>query len=102
MINTHCRIGKVTPKATSVVNLKEYQARAALKKQITARGQHIPNPDVEAWLLANPWFMEDPALNALAIAIEHTLCIERPLLSERERLDEVRNELHKRFPEKFA
>lgn len=60
------------------------------------------DPAVMNWVQQNPWFTTDKKLNAVAISLEAALMAEKPGLSTHERLEEVRDEVQKRFPEKFS
>lgn len=61
-------------------------------------------PDVATmgWIDQNPWFNTDPMLNGIAINIEGDLLRKQPNLSTSERLEKVKDEVQRRFPEKFG
>jgi hypothetical protein len=57
---------------------------------------------VDDWVAENSWFKSDEEMNAVANARHGKLLKEKPGLSLKENLDEVRAYVAKRFPEKFA
>lgn len=57
---------------------------------------------VDAWVLDNPWFNSDEEMNALANARHMKLLKDKPGLGLRENLDEVREYIKSKFPEKFG
>lgn len=57
---------------------------------------------VDNWRVENPWFERDPVLNQVAQAIHMDLNQRMPGLDIAQNLQEVRKEIAKRFPEKFA
>lgn len=60
------------------------------------------NPEVEAWIQANPWFKNDRILNQVAIAFDAEVKEEHPDWSVGEQLAEAKARVVARFPEKFA
>jgi hypothetical protein len=61
-----------------------------------------PDPVAMTWVEQNPWFNTDKRLNRIAMGLEQALMEEKPYLSTAERLQEVRDDIMKRFPEKFT
>lgn len=57
---------------------------------------------LDEWYAANPWFNTDKRLNKFATDVHLDLQQEKPGLTLRQNLDEVRKEVVKRFPEKFG
>jgi hypothetical protein len=57
---------------------------------------------IDGWIDENPWFNIDKRLNSYANTVHMDLLKEKPGLSLRENLDEVRDEVKRRFPEKFG
>lgn len=57
---------------------------------------------VDNWRAENPWFERDQVLNQVAQAIHMDLNQRMPGLDISQNLNEVRKEIAKRFPEKFA
>jgi hypothetical protein len=60
------------------------------------------NPDVERWVQANPWFLQDRVLNKAAQGIHEDLMETEPELTVSQNLAKVKRELVRRFPEKFT
>jgi len=59
-------------------------------------------PYVQEWIAENEWFNRSPAMNAYATALHGQLLQDKPGMSLRENLAEVRKEVIARFPEKFG
>lgn len=57
---------------------------------------------VDGWVAENPWMKSDEEMNAVANARHAKLLKEKPGMTLKENLDEVRKYVAKRFPEKFA
>lgn len=57
---------------------------------------------IDDWIGSNPWFNMDEEMNSLANARHVKLLKEKPGMTLRENLDEVREYVKKRFPEKFG
>ena len=57
---------------------------------------------LDSWLADNAWFNSDKRMNAFAQGVHMDLLQEKPGLTLRQNLDEVRKEVAKRFPEKFG
>lgn len=57
---------------------------------------------IDAWIADNSWFNSDEEMNALAQARHMKLLKEKPGMTLRQNLDEVREYVRKRFPEKFG
>ena len=60
------------------------------------------HPDVEKWVRANPWYLENSVLQKTAEALHVELLSTEPTLSIAENLDRVKEELIERFPDKFG
>lgn len=59
------------------------------------------DPEIPRWIDDNPWFNRDPIMNAFAVALNHKLLSEKPGLSMRDNLTEVKRIVMEKFPEKF-
>src|SRR3972149_1476617 len=57
---------------------------------------------IDAWIVDNSWFNSDEEMNALANTRHLKLRRERPGMTLSENLDEVREYVKKRYPEKFS
>lgn len=57
---------------------------------------------VTQWIGDNPWFNADPELNSVATAIHGLIRQQNPAMPLRENLEEVKNRLVQRYPEKFG
>src|SRR3989304_3769564 len=57
---------------------------------------------IDGWIGENPWFNMDEEMNALANSRHMKLLKDKPGMTLRENLDEVREYVKKRFPEKFG
>ena len=70
----------------------------------TTRAETInrPDPAILEWVGENPWFSSDRMLHGVAQSIDGALIADRPGLSVRERLSLVKEEVQRRFPEKFS
>jgi hypothetical protein len=65
------------------------------------RQAQAPHPEITEWIGQNPWY-NDGMLGELARAIDTSLLREKPGLPIRDRLALVKDELVKRYPEKFG
>ena len=61
-----------------------------------------PHPEVERWVQVNPWFLKDRVLNRAAVGMHEALLEDEPGLTVSQNLARVKQELMRRFPEKFA
>lgn len=60
-------------------------------------------PEVTAWVNSNKdWYASDPVMRGAAIALHGQLLQDRPDLSMEENLAEVKRQIVRRFPERFA
>lgn len=82
--------------------LERPPAAAAADKSEAPKQQPQVDPVVREWVGENDWFNRDPTLGAFATALHGRLLQEKPGLSLRENLAEVRKEIVARFPEKFG
>lgn len=60
------------------------------------------NPAIKAWIDQNEWYTRDPELNAVANSMDGLLMAQHPGMSVADRLEEVRNRIVARYPEKFG
>lgn len=81
--------------------------KAELAKPVAAERQsqdqdrpEVPQEVIE-WAEANPWFNDDPVMNAAATA-HFGLLMRDKTLSDTQRLAKVKTEIVKRFPDKFT
>lgn len=61
-----------------------------------------PDPEILAWVADNPWFEREPTMKAYAMALNAKLIQEKPGLSTRDNLAEVKRSVKERFPEQFS
>jgi len=83
-------------------HLEKMRPSAPPKRETTSTANRPADPDVEYWVQQNPWFKADKRLNKIAIGLEADLMEDEPFLSTSDRLKKVREEIEKRFPEKFG
>lgn len=67
-----------------------------------ANGQAGIAPETQAWIRDNPWFEADDVMKAVAVTYNAKLFKEQPGLPLKDQLEKVREEVERRFPEKFA
>lgn len=86
------------------------RSRAALPPPAEKRNDPPPpvtvvppqlHPDAQAWIGDNHWFNRDPVMTNYAVALHTQLMQDRPGLSMKENLAEVKADIMSRFPEKF-
>lgn len=112
-------VDQIEAQMEEAVNNADTATYKALKKQRDALDKMRPGPEakpaakpngpapeadpaIAAWVDQNPWFNTDRKLNHVAISLEAALMAEKPYLSTADRLREVREEVERRFPEKFT
>jgi hypothetical protein len=74
---------------------------AADAPKSAATPQSQPDPAAIAWVSENPWFHADPDLYEYALMRERKVGTSNPHMSTAERLAKVKEDVLKRFPEKF-
>jgi hypothetical protein len=74
---------------------------AAMRDHDTLLRNAPPEPAVLEWTRDNPWFYSDDELHDYAISRDQRLMAKNPNMPSRERLAKVREEVVKRFPDKF-
>lgn len=80
-------------KAAKTEQEKE-KVNGALPKQV--------QEDIAEWLSENPWYSADEEMQILANFLDGKLTKDKPGLTTKERLEEVRKGVARRFPEKFG
>ena len=68
----------------------------------TAPARPAIPPEIQPWVDANPWFLNDATLNVFAGEVHTRLIEENPGVPAHELLDDVRKEVVARFPERFG
>lgn len=76
--------------------------KESLVTRTTEAQEPQPDPVAAAWTKENDWFNTDPVMQQFAIAHHGQLLKEKPGLSLSENLEEVTEEVRRRFPEKFG
>jgi hypothetical protein len=71
------------------------------KKDVNAALPKEVQDDIAEWLAENKWYSADEEMQSIANLRDAKLLQEKPGLTTKERLAEVRKHIAKRFPEKF-
>ena len=77
------------------------EADASIQTAKTTKTDQTPSEDVTAWKTANPWYSNDPELGTYADVVSDFIAKRNPGLPDKEFLSKVKDEVKRRFPEKF-
>lgn len=72
------------------------------KEKVNAALPKAVQDDIAEWLAENTWYSADEEMQILANFLDGKLTKDKPGLTTKERLEEVRKGVAKRFPEKFG
>jgi hypothetical protein len=101
----HADIETVRSVETQIADLdKTAKPSAPVEKRSAAETDRAvaPDPAITEWVAENSWFNSDSLLHGVAQSIDVAIQTEKPGLPIRDRLAMVKEEVQRRFPEKFG
>lgn len=97
----HERRKKAIDDSDGEVAIETEKEIKVLEKELDALPEDSVDPEIDSWVAENPWYRDDPELNAIADGLSIALRREQPDLNGKSHLDELANRVRKAVPHKF-